>query len=189
MNNLTAADLEALRIQKIAELRKIEEDIVNKSLLEYSEKLAFIKDFIITHGPRIDLNMVDTDDRILYDENYNYDDYCNPLYADFIKVIFVDDDDYRYYWDDKTMEINHRCIIELSCNYLTDNSQDYDVHMKYLRNKTEYKGYTTVLKLFNNYDNFDNINQVNADAIELIDVIYNFIKKYPAAFKPCNHES
>lgn len=165
---------------------RIKYDIVKNTLTNYTTKLKFIKEFILENGPCIDLNVVNAADRILFDENYNFDDVCDPKYVDFIDLYVLDDsedsEDY-WYWDDAEREVNADCYFSVDCKYLTEKSYDYSIISSSLRNKTEYKDFCSTLRPYNNYESFETINKKNEDAKELIDKVYNFIKKYPNAFR------
>lgn len=175
-------NLEALRIQKLNELREIETQIVKNKLTSYTEKLKFIKEFILENGPCIDLTVVNAADRILFDENYNFDDVCDPKYVDFIDLA-VDSDEDCLFWSDDDSELNAWCCFSVDCKYLTEKSCDFCVDFRKVRNKTEYKDFYSTLKPYNKYDSFETLNKKNEDAKELIDKVYNFIKKYPNAFR------
>lgn len=167
---------------KLKELKEVERKYIDASLDGYYKKIIYIKEFITNNGPCIDLTKVNAADRILFNKNYIYDDVCDPKYVDFIKLYILDEEDI-WGWNECDYVINGCCDFEVDCQDLTDKSSDYNIDNRYLRNKTEYENFCSILHKYPGYGNFEHIKRQNDDAKELIDKVYNFIKKYPDAFK------
>lgn len=173
--------LEEERKKKLSELKELETKIMQESIKDYTRKLSEIKEFILTNGPCIDLTKVNSNDRILYDENYSFDDVYDPMYVDYINLTIREDDEDSWWWTEERIEINSGCYFDVDYKYLTEKSYDYGRSYEELRGKIEYKDHNSILDI-ETFRTLEENKAENKEAMELIDEVYRFIKKYPEAF-------